>query len=134
MVQVSGFSKQQTRVRRSVERLQKHLGIDTTVHLRKIKQVSPDKYGFAYHFMNQRGICIFNDCPDDLLSVVISHEMVHVQQAVRGDLVFDHKIQTFWWKGDRWDPSRLAGVEYYDRPWEAEAKSLEKKLAQTFFG
>jgi len=133
MVQTSGFSKQQTRIRRAAENLKQHLGIDVKVNLRKMKQIRPDKYGFAYYFMDQHGICIFGDCPDDMLGVVISHEMVHVHQTVRGDLKFDHDSGTFWWKGDRWDPARLDEVKYYDRPWEAEAKHLEAELSSKFF-
>lgn len=133
MINISGFSKQQTKLRKASERLAEHLGIDVNVNVRKLKETREDKYGFAYYFMGQHGIIIFGDCPDEKLPIVIAHEFVHVHQVLRGDMKFDHESQIFWWKGDEYTPERLANIKYYDRPWEAEALALEKKLAYSFF-
>lgn len=133
MIKISGFSKQQTKLRRASEKLADHLGIKVDVTLRKLKETRDDKYGFAYHFMGQHGVCVFGDCPDDKLPLVIAHEFVHVHQVFRGDMTFNHETGTFWWKGEEYDTTRLESMEYYDRPWEAEARALEVELAKTFF-
>tara|TARA_R110000796_G_scaffold30819_9_gene82069 strand:+ start:3966 stop:4376 length:411 start_codon:yes stop_codon:yes gene_type:complete len=133
MINISGFSKQQPKLLRGSKKLAAHLGIDVDLTIRKIKETRKDKYGFAYHVDDLRGIIIFKDCPIDKLSIVIAHEFVHVHQELRGDMKFDYKTQTFYWKGEIYNLERLATLDYYDRPWEAEAKKLEKKLAESFF-
>jgi hypothetical protein len=52
---------------------------------------------------------------------------------LRGDLVFDYDNNIFYWLGDKYTVDRLKDMSYYDRPWEAEAKKLEKNLAKHFF-
>ena len=110
----------------------KELGIQNDVTIRFMDYDSPDKYGFAANIMGSHYICIFNDCPDEKVAEVISHEMVHVWQNDRGDLVHDYDNKTFYWRGDKYDVDRLKSMAYYDRPWEAEAKKLEKNLAKHF--
>jgi len=52
---------------------------------------------------------------------VLAHEMVHVKQYVRKEL--DYKMCT--WKSKPIDPDEM---DYYDRPWEAEAFALQDVL------
>jgi hypothetical protein len=131
-INVSGFSHQQRKVRSAAERVAKHLGLTVDINVRKLKETRSDKYAFAYYFMGNHGVCVFEDCPDDMLPLVISHELVHVHQVSRGDMVFDHESQTFYWKGEKYDLEKLNTISYYDRPWEAEAKGLEKDLAKIY--
>lgn len=130
MVKVVGFGRQKARVARVAKRIHMQLGIEVEVMLRKSRLTRPHLYGFAYYYAGKHGVMIFKDCPLDMLDEVVAHELVHVWQTVRGDLQFDEVSQTFWWQGDMWAPDRLASVDYYARPWEAEAKYLQKKLAK----
>jgi len=57
----------------------------------------------------------------------ILHEMVHVKQYVRKELV-QHSIKHQLWKGGQ-IPSE---TKYEERPWEIEAFSLEKDLSESF--
>lgn len=58
--------------------------------------------------------------------ITLAHEMVHVKQRARGQLKYytDHKGKTVClWMGKRYK------TEYYDSPWEIEAFSRERVLA-----
>jgi len=56
--------------------------------------------------------------------VNLAHEMVHVKQFARGEL--DSGLS-------RWKSNRHAGhIEYWDQPWEKEARRLQFKLAEEF--
>lgn len=130
MVTVVGFGRQKAQVARVAKRIHAQLGIEVEVMLRKSRLTRPHLYGFAYYYAGKHGVLIFKDCPEAMLAEVVAHELVHVWQTVRGDLKFDEVSQTFWWQGDEWAPARLASVDYYARPWEAEAKRLQKELAK----
>lgn len=132
MIKIYGF-KNQTKLRNGAEALAKHLGIPCDVTLRKLTHVSTESYGFAAEILGMQTICIMADCPDELVHEIIAHEFVHVHQMTRGDLVFDYNNMLFHWKGKTYDKATLDTIEYNDRPWEAEAKKLEKELAQNFF-
>ena len=54
----------------------------------------------------------------------IGHEMVHVWQHVRGDLITMHDEHRWIWKGQMYVDSGSM-EEYFLRPWELEARSLE---------
>lgn len=59
------------------------------------------------------------------LEDIICHEMVHFDQYERGDLSIkksDDSI-SFIWKNEEYNTS----IEYYNRPWEKEARSLQSK-------
>ena len=57
--------------------------------------------------------------------VNLAHEMVHVKQFARGEMNADLT---------RWKSNRYAGnIEYWDQPWEKEARRLQFKLAEEFF-
>lgn len=132
MIKVSGTKRLKRKIERSSLAIAKELGIQNDVTIRFMDYDSPDKYGFAANIMGSHYICIFNDCPDEKVAEVISHEMVHVWQNDRGDLIHDYDNQTFYWRGDKYNVDRLESMTYYDRPWEAEAKKLEKNLAKHF--
>lgn len=132
MINITGNRSNKTTIKRKALKVAKHLGIDQPVTLRFMDYDSPDKWGFAAEIMDRHYVCIFNDCPDDKLAQVISHELIHVWQTLRGDLKFDYNNMTFYWKGDIYDEARLASIDYYSRPWEAEAKAKEVELAQLF--
>lgn len=62
----------------------------------------------------------------DLIHTV-AHEMVHVWQHVRGDLVTDYDREVWIWKGIEFaNPSSVEA--YLLMPWELEARSLEAWL------
>ena len=56
--------------------------------------------------------------------VNLAHEMVHVKQFARGEM--DASLS-------RWKSNRYAGnIDYWDQPWEKEARRLQFKLAEEF--
>jgi uncharacterized protein YjaZ len=61
------------------------------------------------------------------LVLTLAHEMVHVKQYTRGQI--KHKLggKTYYWMGK---PIRK---QYYDQPWEVEAFSKERVLANKIF-
>ena len=65
----------------------------------------------------------------DLVSTVC-HEMVHVKQYVKGQLLHRSDGSQMWKK----DPSIREGkTKYENTPWEAEAFGLEDELAKECF-
>jgi len=66
-----------------------------------------------------------SQCIKDFV-VTLCHEMVHVKQYARRELIQRHDHY-------RWRKTRMSkDVAYFDRPWEKEAYELENKLAETF--
>jgi len=57
----------------------------------------------------------------------IAHEMVHIKQMIRGELVM--KIDHNKWNGVVF----AANYDYYDRPWEIEAYGREVGLSYKYF-
>ena len=55
---------------------------------------------------------------------VLAHEMVHVKQIAKGQLLHDGK--KIFWKGKKFYPKRMS---YYNHPWEIDAWRNEKVLA-----
>lgn len=132
-IKITGKRSNKNFIKKATLAVANSLGIDVDVNLRFLDVENPDTRGFAANMSDNHYVCIFKDCPDNELSKVISHEMIHVWQAVRGDLKFDYDNMIFYWKGEKYTQEDLDQMEYYDRPWEAEAKKLEKDLAQDFF-
>jgi hypothetical protein len=67
----------------------------------------------------------------------MAHEMVHVKQSIKKELIVDGK---YWvWKGKRikykesWYETFTSSKEYDKLPWEIEAHDLEMTLARSFF-
>lgn len=54
----------------------------------------------------------------------LAHEMVHVKQFARGEL--DSGLSS--WKSNKY----CANIDYWDQPWEKEARRLQDKLAARF--
>ena len=61
------------------------------------------------------------------LVLTLAHEMVHVKQYARGQI--KHKLggKTYYWMG------RPIRKQYYEQPWEVEAFSKERVLANKIF-
>ena len=132
MIMTTGF-KNPKKLSKSVEAIAKQLGLECDISLIKTKHKATESYGFTAKILGKPTICIMADCPNEITHEVIAHEMVHVHQMQRGDLVFDYDNMLFHWKGQIYDAEKLESIEYNERPWEAEAKKLEKELAQNFF-
>lgn len=61
------------------------------------------------------------------LIVTLAHEMVHVKQHARGQIKPSRSSKTHYWMG------RHIRKSYYDQPWEIEAFSKERVLANKIF-
>ena len=77
-IKVTGKRNNKTKIKKSAIKVANDLGIKSDVNIRFMDYDSPDKYGFAANIMGSHYVCIFNDCPDDKLPEVISHELIHV--------------------------------------------------------
>lgn len=55
---------------------------------------------------------------------ILAHEMVHVKQFAKGEL--DSALTQ--WKSNRY----CENIEYWDQPWEKEARKLQHKLVIQF--
>lgn len=64
-------------------------------------------------------VCLFGNWLSTL-----AHEMVHVKQFARGELSLDMRT----WK-NRKDCDR---IDYWDQPWEKEARRLQYKMVEDF--
>jgi len=87
------------------------------------------------HEMEVDGYCTQEDHDDYTIEIrsglrgeelerTIIHELVHIWQYVRGDLVQEHVCglgPRMVWKGED-----MTSVDYSDRPWEREAVDLEE--------
>lgn len=72
--------------------------------------------GVFYLFMN--------DLDREKAISVISHEIIHINQYVSGDLIYQNGL--VYWKGREYN---LDEVQYDNRPWEDDAYSKESSLA-----
>lgn len=67
----------------------------------------------------------------DTLTRTLIHEMIHVGQYLRGDLVQGHSsidgLFEISWKGDAY-----TDAEYTSRPWEIEADELESQMYEKY--
>ena len=61
------------------------------------------------------------------LLVTLSHEMVHVKQYAKGQVTASRSCKTQYWMGKK------VRKDYYDQPWEIEAYSKERNLANKMF-
>ena len=57
---------------------------------------------------------------------VISHEVVHIQQYLSGDFVYDQTSGDTYWKGELYYPDN---IPYERRPWEDDAFDLQSSIA-----
>ncbi|RLD65256.1 MAG: hypothetical protein DRI84_07155 [Bacteroidetes bacterium] len=95
--------------------------IDTTPVYRR-EMENPTVHGVTLN----TGCIILNDkLPIEKEENTISHEKVHTDQILRGDLCYDDKY--IWWKGKRYSRSKIKeGAK--NLPWEKEAYAKEKKV------
>ena len=61
------------------------------------------------------------------LIIALAHEMVHVKQYARGQITHGKNLNSRFWMG-----TKIRG-HYYDLPWEVEAFSKERVLANKVF-
>lgn len=61
----------------------------------------------------------------DMISTIF-HELVHIKQYVRGELVSAEGRKPNYWKG------KVCRAKYSDQPWELEAYDLERKMLSNF--
>jgi hypothetical protein len=61
------------------------------------------------------------------LIIALAHEMVHVKQYARGQITHGKNLNSKFWMG-----KKFRG-HYYDLPWEVEAFSKERVLANKVF-
>lgn len=61
------------------------------------------------------------------LIITMAHEMVHVKQYARGQITHSKSMKSKYWMGKR------VRADYYDQPWEIEAYSKERVLANKVF-
>jgi hypothetical protein len=61
------------------------------------------------------------------LIIALAHEMIHVKQYARGQITHGKNLNSKFWMG-----KKFRG-HYYDLPWEVEAFSKERVLANKVF-
>jgi len=97
-----------------------------------IKKINTSAYGYClegdtnrqFHLDIKKGLSLY-----DLVSTVC-HEMVHVKQYVKGQLLHRSDGSQMW----KMDPSIREGkTKYENTPWEVEAFGLEDELAKECF-
>ena len=82
--------------------------------------------GYCLELDNKREFDIEIDRTQPMRKMLetLAHEMVHVKQFARGEL--DPNMT-------RWKSNRYVGdIEYWDQPWEKEARKLQHKMAELF--
>ena len=63
------------------------------------------------------------------LMEAIAHEVVHLAQYVRGDLVDERETEFLYWKGERYAEPEHMSDDYFLAPWEMEARALQAWIA-----
>lgn len=110
-----------------------NLADDVFVHI-KIKKNLKGMYGYCEHLPEA------SDVLKTFLVVlekgagsveVLAHEMVHVAQYARGDLV-DGNAHSIW-KGEKFEASKVSSEQYYFSPWEVEAYGLSYGLTHLYW-
>jgi len=73
------------------------------------------------------GMSIDTALDTDRLIIALAHEMIHVKQYARGQITHGKNLNSKFWMG-----KKFRG-HYYDLPWEVEAFSKERVLANKVF-
>ena len=73
------------------------------------------------------GMAIDTALDIERLIIALAHEMVHVKQYARGQITHGKNLNSRFWMG-----KKIRG-HYYDLPWEVEAFSKERVLANKVF-
>lgn len=63
----------------------------------------------------------------ETLVLTVAHEMVHVKQYAKGQIIHAKKSKARYWMG------RPIKTDYFNSPWELEAFSRERILANKIF-
>jgi hypothetical protein len=61
------------------------------------------------------------------LIITLAHEMVHVKQYAKGQITHGKNVKLKYWMG------KPIKADYFDTPWEMEAYSKERILANKIF-
>ena len=112
----------------------KELGLQRsrwTLTVRSVRGLSSSKgMNGAVALIGERDIMMLvdNSLTAERLLTTLAHEMVHVKQYAKGQLkiVEGRRGSDFVWLGQR-----VRNVHYYDMPWEREAFSRERLLANS---
>lgn len=88
------------------------------------------KQGYTECIRKPDGSFHINIVPADKYFEMVSlaHEMVHLKQYKRDELVGDCETEITYWKGEKHWPSQFMSDEYFLAPWEMEARALESWL------
>jgi hypothetical protein len=80
-------------------------------------------------YMGPKHLVMFIDSGLDMerLILTIAHEMVHVKQYARGQITHKPGGKTYYWMGKK------VRKKYFEQPWELEAFSKERILANKVF-
>ena len=73
------------------------------------------------------GMSIDTALDTERLIIALAHEMIHVKQYARGQITHGKNLTSKFWMG-----KKFRG-HYYDLPWEVEAFSKERVLANKVF-
>jgi len=73
------------------------------------------------------GMSIDTALDTERLIIALAHEMIHVKQYARGQITHGKNLNSKFWMG-----KKFRG-HYYDLPWEVEAFSKERVLANKVF-
>lgn len=92
-----------------------------------VKDFERDKGCAGMVYPHSKGIVLMD--LDSRLSMnrlveVLAHEMVHVKQILKGELI--HKGKKLYWKNKLYNPKKMS---YYEHPWEIDAWGKERILA-----
>lgn len=123
-------------IKRDVRQYMDHLNIDENIHLtiRFTRQIPGDMWGITFcldtHPSNDyRHIVIRIDSRLSPMRqrLVLAHEMIHVKQYAKGELIVLNKRQ-FIWKGKKY----RTDIYSKQTPWEREAYKMDRLLAKKF--
>ncbi len=101
----------------------------------KIKKRLPSKEAGSFGYVQPRFnnpklfTVTIEEAFSSLMMSRIAHEMVHVKQFVKGELIITKEGEAIW-KGKnlgQWD-----AIEYRERPWEKEAYAKQQGLRDKF--
>lgn len=110
--------------------------VDASIELRRIPMESEKHLGCVIHLHPvdaKRFIMLLNNALDIRHNVfVLGHEMVHVHQHMRGDMLDLHDTQEVIWKGKRFPAAVCENRLFYEHlPWEKEAFAKQDGLLQS---
>ena len=103
-------------------------------HLTIISKTGQQKETGGYGVTGHEGKHIFVSLDSklsiDQLTLTFAHEMVHVKQIAKGQLVYQivDDVEEVKWLGK---PAN--NIPYYDRPWEIQAYSMQELLVQQLY-